>query len=88
MSVCKTAAVAPLHRWSGALADKIVGERARAGRETLCLDVADVADRVGVEPARLAAIEAGAIRPTAHELYALAVALDRTISYFFAVLRT
>ena len=52
-----------------------IGARARAIREDLGLTTVEIAERVGVAPGTLAAIEHGTRLPTLASLYRLAVAL-------------
>ena len=68
---------------SGGEIDRAVGANVRRLREARGGDVEGLAVQVGLEPAKLAAAEAGARRLSATELFRLAQALSARAADFF-----
>jgi len=67
--------------------DVHVGGRIHRRRLQLRYDLAKLASEIAMPTGKIAAIEAGEIRPTAPELYAFAQQFGVSVSYFFAGMR-
>lgn len=60
-----------------------LGKKIRARRQKLGITQEELADRAGVHPTYLSAIERGERNPALENLYAIATALDVTLAELF-----